>query len=302
MKLPEMLWKNPVIVKEVRTRMRGSRAFWMVSIHLGIIVLILGVVYLGLISSLSTSGNLELRRYLGKAIFGLVIALELITISFSAPAITAGMISSERERKTYDLLRVTLLPAANLLVGKYLSALVFVFLLVFTSLPLMGPAFMIGGISIQEILIASLILLVTAIAFCAIGIFFSSLFRRTLISTVIIYGLTILLVFGIPFISLILILVFGASINTTSLGLSSETVFVLFTLGWILVSLTPLATILATEIAYIDQHTWWLFSLSLPDNEKMTLISPWVIYVVFYLLLSCLLLWISVRLIRQKDS
>lgn len=302
MKLPEMLWKNPVIVKEVRTRMRGSRAFWMVSIHLGIIVLILGVVYLGLISSLSTSGNLELRRYLGKAIFGLVIALELITISFSAPAITAGMISSERERKTYDLLRVTLLPATNLLVGKYLSALVFVFLLVFTSLPLMGPAFMIGGISIQEILIASLILLVTAIAFCAIGIFFSSLFRRTLISTVITYGLTILLVFGIPFISLILILVFGASINTTSLGLSSETVFVLFTLGWILVSLTPLATILATEIAYIDQHTWWLFSLSLPDNEKMTLISPWVIYVVFYLLLSCLLLWISVRLIRQKDS
>lgn len=302
MKLPEMLWKNPVIVKEVRTRMRGSRAFWMVSIHLGIIVLILGVVYLGLISSLSTSGNLELRRYLGKAIFGLVIALELITISFSAPAITAGMISSERERKTYDLLRVTLLPAANLLVGKYLSALVFVFLLVFTSLPLMGPAFMIGGISIQEILIASLILLVTAIAFCAIGIFFSSLFRRTLISTVITYGLTILLVFGIPFISLILILVFGASINTTSLGLSSETVFVLFTLGWILVSLTPLATILATEIAYIDQHTWWLFSLSLPENEKMTLISPWVIYVVFYLLLSCLLLWISVRLIRQKDS
>ena len=301
MKLAQKLWKNPVIVKEIRTRMRGSRAFWMVSIHLLVLALILGVVYLGLISTLSSSGNVELRGMLGKAIFGLVIALELITISFTAPAITAGMLTSERERKTYDLLRVSLLPASDLVTGKYLSGLVFVFLLVLTSLPLMGPAFMIGGISLPEILIAAAVLLVTAIAFCAMGIFFSSLFRRTLISIVFTYGISILLVFGIPFISLIILIIFGASIDNSARGLSLGTANALFVLGWLLVALTPLASILATEIAYIDQNTWWLFTVNLPQNAKMTLVSPWVIYVIFYLILSGLLLWISIRLNRRKE-
>lgn len=301
MKLAQKLWKNPVIVKEIRTRMRGSRAFWMVSIHLIVLALILGVVYIGLLATMSTSGNVEQRRYLGKAIFGLLIALELITISFTAPALTAGMISSERERKTYDLLRVSLLPASDLVSGKFVSGLVFVFLLVFTSLPLMGPAFMIGGISLQEIWIAALILLVTAIAFCAMGIFFSSLFRRTMISTVTTYGLSILLVFGIPFIGLIVVLVFGATIDGSSRGLTPGVAGVLMVFGWLLVALTPLASMLATEIAYLDQQSWWLISISLPENAKMTLVSPWVIYVTFYLLLSALLIWSSIRLIRKRE-
>ncbi len=302
MNLAQKLWKNPVIVKEIRTRMRGSRAFWMVSIHLVILALILGIVYVGLISTMSTSGNVEQRRYFGKAIFGLVIALELITISFTAPALTAGMISSERERKTYDLLRVTLLPSVDLIRGKYISGLVFVFLLVFTSLPLIGPAFMIGGVSIPEVFIASIIVLVTAIAFCAMGIFFSSLFSRTLISTVFTYGLSILLIFGIPFVSLIIVIVFGVSIESSARGLAPGVANVILVLGWLLVALTPLATILATEIAYLDQNTWLLFTVSMPDNAKMTLVSPWVIYVIFYLLLSFVLLWISIRLNQRKET
>jgi ABC-2 type transport system permease protein len=301
MKLAQKLWKNPVIVKEIRTRMRGSRAFWMVSIHLLVLALILGVVYFGLIAIISSSGDVGLRGMLGKAIFGLVIGMELITISFTAPAITAGMLTSERERKTYDLLRVSLLPASDLVTGKYLSGLVFVFLLVLTSLPLMGPAFMIGGISLSEILVAAAVLLVTAIAFCAMGIFFSSLFRRTLISIVFTYGISILLVFGIPFISLIILIFFGISMDNTARGLSLGTANALFVLGWLLVALTPLASILVSEIAYIDQNTWWFFTVNLPQNAKMTLVSPWVIYVIFYLLLSGFLLWISIRLIRRKE-
>lgn len=301
MNLAQKLWKNPVIIKEVRTRMRGSRAFWMVSIHLMVLTLILGIVYFSLLTTMSTSGNVEQRRYLGKAIFGLVIALELITISFTAPAITAGMISSERERKTYDLLRVTLLPSSDLVRGKYFSGLVFVFLLVFTSLPLIGPAFMIGGISLPEVFIATIVILVTAIAFCAMGVFFSSLFQRTLISTVFTYGLSILLIFGIPFISLIIVIVYGVSIDNSTRGLAPEAANIIFVAGWLLVSLTPLATILATEIAYLDQNTFLLFNVSLPDNRQMTLVSPWVIYIVFYLILSFLLVWISIRLNQRRE-
>ncbi len=300
MKTSQFLWMNPVIVKEVRTRMRGSRAFWMIGIHLLILTLILGIIYFGLVSSVSV-GNLQLRGYLGKIIFGFVIALELITISFMAPAITAGMITTERERKTYDLLRVSLLPAKQLVLGKFLSGLVFVFLLVFTSLPLMGPAFMIGGVSISEILVAALILMVTATAFCAIGIFFSSLFRRTLISIVFTYGISILLIFGIPLLSLIIIIILGTAIDNSGRQMSQELIHISFILGWLLVALTPLGTILASEIAYMDQHTWWLFKIKLSQNIEMTLVSPWVFYVIFYCLLSCLLLWLSILKSKKKE-
>lgn len=302
MKLAQKLWKNPVIIKEIRTRMRGSRAFWMVGIHLLVLTLILGLVYFGLISTISSAGNLEQRRYLGKSIFGLLIALELITISLIAPALTAGMISSERERQTFELLRVSLLPPGELVTGKYLSSLTFVFLLVFTALPFMGPAFMIGGISVSEILIATVVILISAISFCAMGIFFSSLFRRTLIATVFTYGLSIMLIFGIPFLSLFLLIVFGASIDGTTQRLSPAIAGVIIAFGWVLVALTPLASIVATEIIFLDQQSWWLFSLSLPENTKMTLVSPWVIFVLFYLILSLVLLWGSVQLVKRKET
>lgn len=302
MKLAQKLWKNPVIVKEIRTRMRGSRAFWMVGIHLLILTLILGLVYFGLVSTISTAGNVEERRYLGKSIFGLLIALELITIGLIAPALTAGMISSERERQTFELLRISLLPPGELVTGKYLSSLTFIFLLVFTALPLMGPAFMIGGISLSEILIASVVILISAISFCAMGIFFSSLFQRTLIATVFTYGLSIMLIFGIPFLSIFLLILFGANIDVSTQRLSPAIAGIVIALGWVLVALTPLATIIATEIIFMDQQSWWLFSLSLPENTKMTLVSPWVIFVVFYLILSILLLWGSIRLVKRKET
>ncbi len=302
MTLRGWLWKNPVIVKEIRTRMRGSRAFWIVAIHLFLLTLVIGVVYLVLTSALTSSGNVQERRYLGKAIFGLLIGLELIMISFTAPALTAGMISSERERYTYDLLQVSLLPASRIVSGKFLSGLAFVFLLLLTSVPLQGPAFMIGGIAPVEIIVSTLILLVTAIAFCAAGIFFSSLYRRTLASTVTTYAISILLVFGIPLVGLIVLVISSSAFGGRLDQLSPWVLGVLAAISWAVLSITPLGSLIASEIIYLDQQSVWFFSLSLPQNTQMTLVSPWVIYVVFYILLSGLLLWLSVRRVRQTDQ
>jgi len=298
----EITWKNPVIIKEIRTRMRGSRIFILLTLHLVFLGLIVSLAYILFRTSISPSGSYEERRTFGKAIFGLLIWIELIAISFIAPALTSGSISAERERQTLDLLRVTLLPTIGLVLGKYLSGLVFILLLLFTSLPMFGSAFIFGGVLPEEIIIAVLILISCAVAFCAIGIFLSSIFPRTIISIVLSYAMTIFLVFGLPVLFLVLLIM----VNTASTNLINQMSPLVerFTiiLGWLLVSISPMATMIATEAIILDQRKflWANFSLN-PDNN-LTIISPWISFTLIYLALSILLLMLSILLVKKIDT
>jgi len=142
--------RNPLITKDLRTRTRGAKTYILVTAHLTVLTLAISAVYLFFQSTLVSNGNLEQRQYFGKAIFGLVIWLELVMVSFIAPALTSGAISAERERRTFDLLRITLISPRQIVSGKFLPGLVFVLLLLFTSLPLQSPAFMIGGVRARK--------------------------------------------------------------------------------------------------------------------------------------------------------
>ena len=296
------LWKNPVMVKDFRTRMRGNRAFILLTAHLLIMGGFAFLVYILLVSSMSPRGSLEERRIFGKAIFGLLVGMEMVMISFVAPALTSGAISTERERQTYDLLRVTLLSPRSLVMGKYLSGLVFIFLLLFTSLPLQSPAFLLGGLLPEEIIIAILILAVTAIAFCAVGIFTSSFFNRTLISTVLTYAFAIFLVFGIPIILIIFLTLFNTSLGNLVEHLSQMWQAVLLGAAWLLLSITPFGTIVASEAILLEENSILYTTISLTSKMKLVLPSPWLIYTLIYLLFSGLLLWLSVRRVGKLEK
>ncbi len=296
-------WKNPVIVKEVRTRMRGYRAILLLTAHLVVLAMIVGIAYLFFRSALTSIGNLEQRRVFGKAAFGLIVWMELVMISFVAPALTSGAISVERERQTFDLLRVTLLPAHSLVWGKYISGLIFIFLLLFTSIPLQGPAFLIGGVQVQEILLATLMLAVTAIGFCALGMLFSSLIPRTLVSATLSYAVTIFLVFGIPIIAVIIGTLFGTLIaGNPPDQISPQTQGLLIAIGWVVISFTPLASMVGTEVILLDQHNLFLAEIPLSNGAKMVLPSPWLPYVIVYLLFSLAAIWLSIQLVNRKEN
>jgi ABC-2 type transport system permease protein len=296
-------WKNPVLIKEVRTRMRGYRAVLLLTAHLVVLSLVIGVAYLFFRSALTTIGNLEQRLIFGKSAFGLIIWIELVMISFVAPALTSGAISVEHERQTFDLLRVTLLPARSLVWGKYLSGLIFIFLLLFTSIPLQGPAFLIGGVLVQEILLATLILAVTAIGFCALGLLFSSLIPRTLVSATLSYAVTIFLVFGIPIVAAIIGILFSALISTNPPDqISPQTEGLLIVIGWIVICFTPMASMIGTEVILLNQHSLFLAEIPLSNGSKLLLPSPWLPYVIFYLLLSLAAIWLSIQLVKRKEN
>jgi len=293
------LWNNPILVKEVRTRMRGNRAFVLITVHLLILALALALIYLIISLSQATFNNPGDRQTMGKLIFGLLVWMELVMVSFTSPALTSGAISLERERQTFDLLKVTLIKAHSLALGKYFAGLVFVLLLLVTSLPLFGPPFLLGGIQLEEILIAILILATSAVVFCAVGLFLSSLFSRTLVASVLAYAFAILVNFGIPIMMLLVITVLGARFSGLAAPARLWTVLWAY-LAWLGISLTPPAAMVATEVALLENQGVWLARLPL-DGRELVFISPWIIYVGFYLLLSLALIWLSIKLVARPE-
>ena len=301
-RLKRSISDNPVVVKEVRTRMRGNRAFILVTAHLTVLALIVALTYVFFYDTLEASRSLEDRRAFGKALFGMVIIMELIIVSFTAPALTSGAISNEHERQTFDLLRVTLLPASRLILGKFLAGLVFLLLLIFTAIPLLSPAFLIGGVLASEIAVALLILLVTAVAFCAVGIFYSTLTRRTLAATVLSYGFAIFMVFGIPMLMLLALFIFGAVFSGSFDRMQPVTVAILAAIVWLLIAVSPLATVIASETALLTDNSLFMVGINLGNGREVELLSPWIGYVLIYLLISQALLLISIQRVQRLDE
>ena len=162
---------NPVVLKELRGRMRGKQAFILLTLYLGLIVTFIVIVYNTVSISSSLVWDPGVREQAGKAVFGTVVLLELLLLSFIAPGLTAGAITAERERQTFDILRTTLLSASSFVLGKLGSSFAYLLLLILVALPLQSIAFLIGGVGFGELIISSLILVVTAIFFCTLGIF-----------------------------------------------------------------------------------------------------------------------------------
>ena len=106
---------------------------------------------------------------LGRLLFIGVLFIELMLIIFIVPALTAGAITSERERKTYDLLQTTLISKSSFVVGKMQSALGYIMLLLLSAIPLQSTAFLFGGVSESELLLALVVLAISAITLGASG-------------------------------------------------------------------------------------------------------------------------------------
>jgi ABC-type transport system involved in multi-copper enzyme maturation permease subunit len=225
---------NPVTVKELRGRMRGARAFIILTIYLGILVMLVSLVYFGFTASSRGLMAPEIRLNMGKVIFGVVVTMELFLVIFVSPGLTAGAISSEREQQTFDLLRTTLLPARSLVLGKLLAALSFIFMLLLVTLPLQSLSFLFGGVAREEFIIANILLIVSALAYSSLGMLFSSLFKRTLVATVLAYATSILVVFGLPI--LVYAIILSMSVFFSNLGqLTPAMELLLIRAGWLII-------------------------------------------------------------------
>jgi ABC-2 type transport system permease protein len=191
---------SAILVKDLRGRMRGRRAFITMTIYLlllagfGWMIERLSEQSVSFSSCPGCGGSSQFASAsVGRGVFVGILMLQTLIVAVFAPASTAGAISGEREHQTLDLLAVTPISSLAIVLGKLLSALAWMFVLVIASIPITGLVFLFGGVAMDDLLRGYVVVLATAIGMGSVGIFFSSLLKRTGAST----GLTFIVVIAL---------------------------------------------------------------------------------------------------------
>src|SRR5215212_11676460 len=195
---------SAIIVKELRGRMRGRRAFIIVTIHI-LLLAVFAWMFMRINEQQATgdgfSGQVEFASAsIGRRVFIGLMLLQTLMVAVLAPAATAGAISSEREHQTLDLLAVTPISSLAIVLGKLVSALAWLFVLILASIPVTALVFVFGGVAPDDMLRAYVVLFATVIGLGSVGIFFSTLTRRTGASTGLTFVATLALVVGSIFV------------------------------------------------------------------------------------------------------
>lgn len=218
---------NPVALREMKSRVRGPRTLVLFFTYLAVLGLFIFVVYLrkGANSSYSYGGTLLSGNYgptrnfeTGQDIFISIFLYLILMVAVVTPAICGSLISREMEEGTYDLLLVTPVKGRTLVYGKLIGAVGYLFMLILATLPLACIVFIFGGVGVEDVAAGYAIVLMEALVFSIISLFFSALFRLTNIAVIFTYFIIAILLLGVPVVSSSLV----ASINAdpTRLGAS----------------------------------------------------------------------------------
>lgn len=269
------LLANPVLVKEIKLRFRSVKSFTGLFFYL----LIMGVFVFGFInltSSLSGAGFFSPDESF--LLFTMLSYIQLGLILFITPGLTAGTISSEREKQTLNILLTTAQSSFQIIFGKLLSSISFLLLLLVSGLPIYSMVFLYGGVSPGQIAVIFLFYLLTLLAIGSLGVMYSTLTRRTIVSMISTYGTMIFLTAVTGF-----FLVLSISISAASMGMGLSP----FSYFW--ASINPAVVLLTLLEPGFSGEIVRMTGISVP---------LWVTYTIFYLFVFAGSMWLSVSKLR----
>ncbi len=192
--LSHLLWDNPVLTREFRVRMRGTRAMWLV---FGYVALLSAAMVIALAFWTIAVRNSTARpetATIGSTMFGALATVQSILVIFITPAITSGAITIEREQQTLDLVLISGLSPSSIVTGKMLAGACFSILLTFTTLPLFALCQVLGGVDANTVLSFFLVLSAYAAVMAAMGILWSSIARSTMLAVLSSYTSVMILI------------------------------------------------------------------------------------------------------------
>jgi ABC-type transport system involved in multi-copper enzyme maturation permease subunit len=167
---------NPVFAREAKERFRTRRTLpfltaWTVAI--GLLTYLLYLLALE-ISTASGLGRLVSTGYVGRFLFQAMVLLLLTAVIFLVPASAAVSIVGERERQTFQLLQVTQLSPFKLVLGKLLSSISYLMILMIVAMPMAAIPLLFGGATVGDVAAALGMLVVTAVMLASVSVWVSS--------------------------------------------------------------------------------------------------------------------------------
>lgn len=183
------IFDNPVINRELRGRMRGPRAYWILLGYLLILSISILLAYAAARSNFAHNAYGSQASFTaGRQFFTILFTVQAILVSLIMPALTSGAISIEREQRTLDMVRCTTLKPWAIVMGKLVSSVSFIVLLLTSSLPLVSISFLLGGVAPDEVISAYAMLVCDALLFGAAGLAWSTCVAATGGATALTYG------------------------------------------------------------------------------------------------------------------
>ena len=291
---------NPLLVKELRSRMRGARAFGLLTLYLLLLSCVASAIYYSSSQSMVLTGRANTAP-VGKSVFYGIGLLEIFLVALFTPSLTSAAISGEKDRKTFELLRTTLLSARRIVTGKLSSALIYILLLILAAIPFESLAFILGGVTLVELGLAVLIMVATAISFAVIGLYFSSLARRTRASTILTNTVVLLLVVGLPLIAVLIATLVDPFIYGYYSGISYASWVEDLALGsvYVIASLSPVGAAALTAVGIEEGGgSIWTFDIGLSIDVP----AAWILFVVAHLILAVILFSATVKRVERQET
>jgi len=305
-----MMNRNPVLIKELRGRMRGGRAFAILTAFL--LTLAIPATLLYLIAAQDISSNaFNAGQTIGKTLFVGISFIALVEVLIVVPGQAASAITAEKERETYDLLISTLLPPWKIVLGKLMASLAYALMLIVAVIPFMAVSFFFGGVTVLEVVLALLGLFLTVLMFGSMGILWSTILRRSLASTIVTQATTALVILGIPFLMAAFVLIFMRGLDRPEWIASP-----FFFYPWImLVSVHPFVALGSSEIlmsqgearlflpAEVAAGSPYIVASSAEVNAmgQYWVPHPWLLFSIEALLITAVLVFWSIRLLKPTE-
>lgn len=186
-----------VLIQEMRIRQRGTRPFAVTFGYVAILGLLALFVLdngLGSQSSMTPADASEV----GRRLFADISIAQLLMLCLAVPAYSSSSVTDERTKGTFPLLALTVLSSRTIVLQKLAAAVGEVVVLMFTSVPVLGIVFMLGGVAPMEVLGVYLVLLVTAVLLACVGMICSCAFANSRSSTFVSYLAVFVHMAGIP--------------------------------------------------------------------------------------------------------
>lgn len=140
---------NPVYKRESMVSARSVRLALVLMVLNGILALVALLNMYSTLAQVRLTAEIQYTSFLNLYVF--LAVLEFIMVIFIMPALTAGSISGERERRTLELMLTTKMTPADIVLGKLMASLSTMGLLVISSFPILAMVFVYGGVTMKDI-------------------------------------------------------------------------------------------------------------------------------------------------------
>jgi hypothetical protein len=143
-------------------------------------------------------------------------------------------------------------------------------------------------------MVISLVMLTTStLMFCTLGIYFSGIAKRTVVATVMTYAS---LLFPVVLLGVLYILLDNGDIDFSSLSIEQENLLIFFL--WVLLSTNPFTAATVAELMLEEEQLLFMFY---PPDFPFPIFSPWILYVVFSVTMTALMIWLIVFYMNRYE-